>query len=79
MLFPSVPNYLRLWSPQKCVVVDYNEVSVSVDAKLLYCFITWSLFELQMLLDVVTVFNEVSSIAQKQQSIKITQDGIEVP
>lgn len=32
----------------------------------------------QMLLDVVTVFNEVSSIAQKKQSIKITQDGIEV-
>jgi len=50
----------------------------TVDAELLYCFITWSLFELQMLLDVVTVFNEVSSIAQKKQSIKITQDGIEV-
>uniref|UniRef100_A0A7C9DMA7 Nucleolus and neural progenitor protein-like N-terminal domain-containing protein n=1 Tax=Opuntia streptacantha TaxID=393608 RepID=A0A7C9DMA7_OPUST len=32
----------------------------------------------QMLLDVVTVFNEVCSIAQKKQSIKITQDGIEV-
>lgn len=32
----------------------------------------------QMLLDVVYVFNEVSSLAQKKQSIKITQDGIEV-
>ncbi|KAH9613026.1 hypothetical protein KSS87_019856 [Heliosperma pusillum] len=32
----------------------------------------------QMLLDVVSLFNEVSSLAQKKQSIKITQDGIEV-
>ncbi|KMS95477.1 hypothetical protein BVRB_007820 [Beta vulgaris subsp. vulgaris] len=32
---------------------------------------------LPMLLDVVSVFNEVSSLAQKKQSIKITQDGIE--
>ncbi|KMT01081.1 hypothetical protein BVRB_9g223360 [Beta vulgaris subsp. vulgaris] len=32
----------------------------------------------QMLLDVISVFNEVSSHAQKKQSIKITQDGIEV-
>lgn len=32
----------------------------------------------QILLDVVIVFNEVSSIAQKKQSIKITQDGVEV-
>ncbi|KNA06130.1 hypothetical protein SOVF_183910 [Spinacia oleracea] len=31
----------------------------------------------QILLDVVSVFNEVSSLAQKKQSIKITQNGIE--
>ncbi|CAO2837590.1 unnamed protein product [Amaranthus hypochondriacus] len=32
----------------------------------------------QMLLDVVSVFNEVSSLSQKKQSIKITQNGIGV-
>ncbi|GAB2287164.1 hypothetical protein Dimus_021548 [Dionaea muscipula] len=32
----------------------------------------------QILLDVVSVYNEVSSISQKKQSIKINQDGIEV-
>ena len=31
-----------------------------------------------MLLDVVSVFNEVSSLSQKKQSIKITQNGIGV-
>ncbi|KAK6934560.1 Nucleolus and neural progenitor protein-like, N-terminal domain, partial [Dillenia turbinata] len=32
----------------------------------------------QILLDAVTVFNMVSSLSQRQQSVKITQDGIEV-
>ncbi|KAL5736000.1 hypothetical protein ACOSQ2_030788 [Xanthoceras sorbifolium] len=32
----------------------------------------------QILLDVVSVFNMVSSLAQKKQSIRITQEGIEV-
>ncbi|KAL9233475.1 hypothetical protein vseg_008472 [Gypsophila vaccaria] len=32
----------------------------------------------QMLLDVVSVYNKVTSVAQKKQSIKISQDGIEV-
>ncbi|XP_021734463.1 uncharacterized protein LOC110701182 [Chenopodium quinoa] len=32
----------------------------------------------QMLLDVVSVFNEVSSLAQNKQSIKITHNGMEV-
>lgn len=32
----------------------------------------------QILVDVVTVYNEVSSISQKKQSLKITQDGVEV-
>ncbi|KAL9257618.1 hypothetical protein AKJ16_DCAP03575 [Drosera capensis] len=33
---------------------------------------------IQILVDVVTVYNEVSSISQKKQSLKITQDGVEV-
>lgn len=32
----------------------------------------------QMLLDVVCVFNNVSSLSQKEQAIKLTQDGFEV-
>ncbi|MCD7462388.1 hypothetical protein HAX54_048407 [Datura stramonium] len=32
----------------------------------------------QMLLDVVCVFNSVSSLSQKEQAIKLTQDGFEV-
>ncbi|GMH13077.1 hypothetical protein Nepgr_014918 [Nepenthes gracilis] len=32
----------------------------------------------QLLLDVVVVFNEVSSLSQRKQSIKITQDGVDV-
>ncbi|XP_068640455.1 uncharacterized protein [Aristolochia californica] len=32
----------------------------------------------QILLDVVSVFNLVSSLSQKQQSVKLTQEGIEV-
>ncbi|KAK9735774.1 hypothetical protein RND81_04G227000 [Saponaria officinalis] len=32
----------------------------------------------QMLLDVVSLYNKVTSVAQKKQSIKISQDGIEV-
>ncbi|GAB4855815.1 hypothetical protein Ancab_024460 [Ancistrocladus abbreviatus] len=32
----------------------------------------------QMLLDVVSVFNEISSLSQKKQAVKITQDGIDV-
>ncbi|XP_058103251.1 uncharacterized protein LOC131246835 isoform X3 [Magnolia sinica] len=32
----------------------------------------------QMLLDVVSVFNLVSSLSQKEQSVKLTRDGIEV-
>lgn len=32
----------------------------------------------QILLDVVSVFNMVSSLTQKKQSVKITQEGLEV-
>lgn len=32
----------------------------------------------QILLDVVTVFNVASSLSRKEQSVKLTQDGIEV-
>ncbi|KAI4306066.1 hypothetical protein L6164_029377 [Bauhinia variegata] len=32
----------------------------------------------QILLDVISLFNMVSSLSQKKQSVKITQDGIEV-
>ncbi|XP_059662511.1 uncharacterized protein LOC132308442 isoform X2 [Cornus florida] len=32
----------------------------------------------QILLDVVLVFNDVSSVSQKEQSVKITQEGFEV-
>ncbi|XP_057474822.1 uncharacterized protein LOC130762949 isoform X2 [Actinidia eriantha] len=32
----------------------------------------------QILLDVVTIFNMVSSLSQKQQSVKLTQEGFEV-
>ncbi|KAL8128392.1 uncharacterized protein LOC141721609 isoform X2 [Apium graveolens] len=32
----------------------------------------------QMLLDVVSVFNTVSSLSRKEQSVKLTQDGLEV-
>ena len=35
-------------------------------------------FLLQILLDVVSVFKMVSSLAQKKQSVKISQEGIEV-
>lgn len=40
-----------------------------------FSFIT---YVLQILLDVVSVFNMVSSLSQKKQSIKINQEGIEV-
>jgi len=32
----------------------------------------------QILLDVVSVFNMVSSLSQEKQSVKITQEGLEV-
>lgn len=32
----------------------------------------------QMLLDVASVFNTVSSLSRKEQSVKLTQDGLEV-
>lgn len=35
-------------------------------------------FLLQILLDVVSVFKMVSSLAQKKQSVRISQEGIEV-
>lgn len=33
---------------------------------------------LQLLLDVVSVFNRVSTLSRKKQSVKITEDGLEV-
>lgn len=33
---------------------------------------------LQILLDVVSVFNTVSTLSQKAQSVKISQEGFEV-
>lgn len=35
-------------------------------------------FYMQILLDVVTVFNVASSLSRKEQSVKLTQDGLEV-
>lgn len=31
-----------------------------------------------MLLDVVCVFNNISSLSQREQAVKLTQDGFEV-
>lgn len=39
---------------------------------------TFFFFPLQILLDVVSVFNTVSSFSQKKHSVKINQEGIEV-
>lgn len=37
-----------------------------------------SLSFFQILLDVVSIFNIVSSLSRKEQSVKLTQEGIEV-